>query len=311
MTYQKSKISDTGPSRARPKGTFRSIYPDLLIALIISFIVFALALSSNFTGAGQAVLGIAFVVFVPGYVLIAALFPRIESISNFERVSLSFGLSLAVTALVGLAISYSAAGVRVEPIVAGMAAVIVVLTIVATVRRHVLPVEDRFSIDLKKPLISLRQALFPEHGDRTNKALSIVLVIVVLASTLLLSYAISATKQGESFTELYILAQDGKASNYTSTLKMGKPNPLTVCIANHEKKDTTYNLVIALNDSKRSQSLYSHQLKLSDNETWKNTVNVTPDRAGENQKLEFLLYVEGNTSNLYRECYLWVNVTRA
>ena len=48
-------------------------------------------------------LGLVMVLFVPGYSLIAALFPRKNDLDGIERVALSFGLSIAVVPLIGLA----------------------------------------------------------------------------------------------------------------------------------------------------------------------------------------------------------------
>ncbi len=43
------------------------------------------------------VLGLAFILFFPGYVLICALFTRKEGLDLVERLALSMGLSIAVT----------------------------------------------------------------------------------------------------------------------------------------------------------------------------------------------------------------------
>ncbi len=51
------------------------------------------------------------VLFIPGYALIAALFPPgKEEIDTLERVALSFGLSIAVVPLIGLALNYTPPG---------------------------------------------------------------------------------------------------------------------------------------------------------------------------------------------------------
>ena len=60
------------------------------------------------------------ILFVPGYVLIAALFPSNREIDGIERVALSFGLSIAVVPLIGLALNYTPFGIRLDPIVASL-----------------------------------------------------------------------------------------------------------------------------------------------------------------------------------------------
>ena len=45
--------------------------------------------------------------FLPGYALIATLFPRKDDLDGIERIALSFGLSIAITPLLGLALNYT------------------------------------------------------------------------------------------------------------------------------------------------------------------------------------------------------------
>ncbi|HJJ86646.1 MAG TPA: DUF1616 domain-containing protein, partial [Methanocorpusculum sp.] len=47
------------------------------------------------------------ILFIPGYVLIAALFPEKKSIDGIERFALSVGLSIAVVPLIGLVLNYT------------------------------------------------------------------------------------------------------------------------------------------------------------------------------------------------------------
>jgi len=75
---------------------------DLIIIVIFSAVLVPLVEFSS--GALRIALGLVFVLFSPGYTLIAALFPRKSDIGGIERVALSFGLSIAVVPLIGLAL---------------------------------------------------------------------------------------------------------------------------------------------------------------------------------------------------------------
>ena len=55
----------------------------------------------------RILLGLPLVVFIPGYSLIAALFPNNDDITLTERIALSFGLSIAVVPLVGLGLNFT------------------------------------------------------------------------------------------------------------------------------------------------------------------------------------------------------------
>ena len=83
---------------------------DLLLIVALSIILLPLALVT--TGAARIVLGVLFVLFFPGYTLVAALFPARNSIGRIERLALSFGLSIAVVPLIGLGLNYTPWGIR-------------------------------------------------------------------------------------------------------------------------------------------------------------------------------------------------------
>ena len=68
-----------------------------LVLLVIVLITVITLFPSNIL---RIILGLPFVLFFPGYTLMAALFPRRESVSGIERLVLSFGLSIAVVALI-------------------------------------------------------------------------------------------------------------------------------------------------------------------------------------------------------------------
>lgn len=89
------------------------------------------------------VFGAILVLWLPGYVLVKALFPkeRVElkttaNLNIVERVALSIGLSLALVPLVGLLLNYTPWGVRLIPIVLSLFALTVAFATVAVAREH-------------------------------------------------------------------------------------------------------------------------------------------------------------------------------
>ena len=87
----------------------------------------------------RVLFGLPLVLFVPGYVLIAALFPRNDDLDWLERVALSFGLSIAVVPLIGLVLNYTPWGIRLDPVLVSLSAFVLVMAVAATVRRLTLP----------------------------------------------------------------------------------------------------------------------------------------------------------------------------
>ena len=59
----------------------------------------------------RIILGLPLVLFLPGYALIAALFIGEDDLDGIERIALSFGLSIAITHLFGLALKYTPFGI--------------------------------------------------------------------------------------------------------------------------------------------------------------------------------------------------------
>jgi hypothetical protein len=81
-------------------------------------------------------LGGAFVLFLPGFMLILALYPRGEELDGLERAALSVGLSLAIVPIVGLALNYTPWGIRLEPIVITLAFLVEGLAVVGVFRKY-------------------------------------------------------------------------------------------------------------------------------------------------------------------------------
>ncbi|MEM3694094.1 MAG: DUF1616 domain-containing protein [Candidatus Bathyarchaeia archaeon] len=86
------------------------------LVLLSILTVYASGLSP-IIGALRIVLGSIFVLFLPGYSLIEALYPGEGELSPLERLALSIGLSLALVPLVGLALNYTPWGIRLDPTV--------------------------------------------------------------------------------------------------------------------------------------------------------------------------------------------------
>ena len=87
--------------------------------------------------------------FLPGYSLIATLFPRKDDLDAIERIALSFGLSIAVTPLLGLALNYTPFGIRLTPVLIVLSVFTISLAISAYVKRSMIPEEDGFVAGFK------------------------------------------------------------------------------------------------------------------------------------------------------------------
>lgn len=137
-----------------------------------------------------------------------------------------------------------------------------------------------------------------------DKPLSIVLIIILIVAVAATIYIVVFPQPGEKFTEFYILGPNGKAGDYPTNLTAGESGNLTIGIVNHEYADTTYQLVVKINQT----ILEKENITLANNEKREIPFKFNSSK-GENQKLEFLLYKLPDTQNVYRSVYMYVNVT--
>lgn len=256
----------------------------------------------------RIILGLPMVLFLPGYALIAALFPGKTDLDGIERIALSFGLSIAVVPLIGLGLNYTPWGIRLIPILISLSLFTIIMCVVAVVRRSSLPEGSAFEVPFRKGYTNLKEEITKKPDNRLDRVLTIVLVISIIISVATLVYVIVTPKQGEKFTEFYILGPEGIADNYPVNYTLGESKPILVGIVNHEYETINYSLEIKLeNDTLPLQQDYE-TITLSHNQSWEKKIYIQPDRTGEDMKLQFLLYKEGNLSKSYRDLHLWIDV---
>lgn len=82
------------------------------------------------------ILGSVFVLFLPGYVTVQALFSGRRELDDIERFALSVGLSLAITPLMGLLLNYTPWGIRLDPIVLSLSIFTLALATIGTLRKY-------------------------------------------------------------------------------------------------------------------------------------------------------------------------------
>ena len=241
-------------------------------------------------------LGLPFLLFSPGYALIAALFSKKESLDGVERVALSFGLSIAVVPLIGLILNYTPWGIRLYPILVSITAFIAAMCGVAWFRRRRLAEDERFRVSFRVRLPSW------EGQSRLDRALSMVLALAITGAVVTLVYVIATPKVGERFTEFYILGTGGKAEGYPSELGPGESGEVILGIVNHEQEEMPYRVEVTL-DGGDELRLWLAEEKgaaaadgsiaveaLAHEEKWEGNVLFEPLKTGERLKLEFLLF---------------------
>jgi uncharacterized membrane protein len=81
------------------------------------------------------VLGTIFILFLPGYSFIKALFPA-KDLDSLEQIALSIGMSLVLVPITGLILNYTQWGIRTTPITLSLLALTAVLATAAIIREQ-------------------------------------------------------------------------------------------------------------------------------------------------------------------------------
>ncbi len=294
---------------------------DLLTCMLLALILIALVYLAP-DNAVRQVLGLIFVLFLPGYAASAALFPENDQIDGIERVALSFGLSIAIVPLIGLALNFTPWGIRLDPILATVSAFIIGVSLVGWYRRIRLPSDERFAIVVNFEMDFRGMPL-------VDRILTIGIVVMLIASVVVLTWAVATPRVGERFTQLAILGPGGMATDYPRNLTAGQDATVLLSIKSFEHRAQNYTLMIVLTnntDNSTTASQYSidwaqthsldpHQgivqnFSLQHLQYYNQTFEFDVTAPG-TWKLQFLLYTEGQplTQDAYREVHLWLNIS--
>ena len=276
-------------------------YVDLLAVAGLSLLLVALVLVVPSAKPLRIILGLPFVLFFPGYALMAALFPRREDLDSIERIALSLGLSIAVVPLIGLALNYSPWGIRLDPILAFITLFILLAVAIAAFRRRELEADEAFAIEIDTQLPKWSESRLPD------RLLAVGLAAALIALGVTGYFVATSSGSSESFTEFYVLGPGRMAEDYPSVITLGDDADVFVGVTNQEGEDTTYRFEVRI-DGDVTDELES--VHLVEGATWENRITIVPAHVGPGQKVEFLLYREGD-GDPYRNLHLFIDVESA
>ena len=269
---------------------------DLVLVIILALALVPLALFTS--GPLRIALGLLFVLFLPGYAFIAVLFPRDRDLDASERIALGFGMSIAIVPLIGFILNYTPWGISPGPVLISVASFIVIVSVIAMYRRWRLPDVQRFGIGLHGKF-----AGWSGRGT-LDKALAVILVLSAIGAIGMLTYAVAIPKVGERFTDFYVLGPEGMAGDYPRELVLGEEGKVILGVVNREHEEATYLVRIMVGGDKVQEI---GPISLAHEGKWEAAVAFTPGEAGENQKVEFLLF-KGGKGEPYQRVHFWLDV---
>lgn len=271
----------------------------VLVAIVVITLLL-LPVVTFTSGSLRIIFGLLFVIFFPGYTLLSALFPKRHDLGGIERLALSLGLSIAVVPLIVLILNYTPFGIRLYPIFISVTLFIIVTSAIAYYRQRKLPEADH-------PYFAFGVHL-PEWAGMTklNNIVFVSLIVAIFAAVGYLGYVIATPKQGEKFTEFYILGLGGKAEDYPREAIAGQPVYLLLSIVNHEQQPTSYRVEIRMRDEIINQLTTG---SLDHDQKWEEAINFIFRIPGEKQKVEFYLYKNDEIQPYFKDpLHLYIDV---
>jgi len=235
---------------------------ELLVINVCSLVLILIISFADIEGLRIA-LGLPFLLFFPGYTLIATLFPRKGDIGVAERTILSITLSVVVTPAVAFVLNFVWV-IELYPILVSLSLFIAVMSAAAWYRRRGVAQEDRLSVAIDLPL----------NGGGRHQALdrvvSVVLAVVFLGVIATVSYVVANPKEGEQFTGFYILG----AESQPTELAVGDEAIVALGITNHEQETMSYIVEVTIGGSLLKTT---NPIELGSGQKWEGEVKFVPN----------------------------------
>jgi uncharacterized membrane protein len=280
----------------------------------------------------RIVIVIPLVLFIPGYCLIAALFPKDGDLGLIERIMLSIGVSIAVVTLIGLGLNFTPWGIRLDPIVIFLTFFTYVMILVAIYQRAHIPTEKQFRIPFSAIVVRTGREIVPPEERGVDRFLSVVLILVMVTVIIGTVYVIVTPKEGgERFTEFYLLGEQQIAAYYPDQIITGQDYPIYVGVGNYENRDMVYTIETWLLHTEFDNMTNTSDIiamepndhlsfALAHNTTTIIPYNLSLKKTGYD-RVEFLLFnqsvpgLEVNGSDRinasYRDLHLWITAREA
>jgi len=279
---------------------------------------------------------------LPGYALVAALFPesrpiiarspdsqstffgrelggRSDESRTVVRLTLSVVASIAVSSLVGIALGTTIGFTRGQFAV-GLTSVTALSAVVALARRAPLDSEQRYAPAVGGRLVESTRSI--GRGGPIGGLVRLVVITSLLVSLGSAAYAVSVPQQGETPTELYLLTENETgeltASGYPSTLGAAEPQTLWVGVQNNERVEQQFTVVVTIDRvvtaDNRSVVIEQSEVDRFSNtlvpgQWWRQPYKVDSQLSGSNLRLTHYLYrgdapAEPTAEGAYRVTYI-------
>ena len=314
----------------------------LIVLYVAAMAALVLSTPAGVPGPLRVLAGLPLLLFLPGYVLLAVLYPGQwrdatteagtgrpsvldrEGLTWGERAAISFAASLALLPMLAVVLSVARLPLDPVPITLSLGAVTVLGAVVGALRRLQLPPSRRFRLPLHRWWTEIRRGTVeaPSTGDAL---LNVLLVLALVGALTGLAYGLAAPPSGPGYTEPALLTeQDGElvTGNYTTEFAPGESAPMVFSVENQEGGERSYTTVVVLERVRGSgenftvverEELTRLSMTVADGEIARERHTVSPTMRGEDLRLSYYLYVGDAPDSVSdaradKHLYIWVSV---
>lgn len=293
------------------RAAFGDLLFGLLVALTIDYVLFTMQ-TDVFV---STVLVLPLFLFIPGYSLLAALFPstgstaevstlrgpqrmRATGIDLVERLVLSYVVSLAILPILGVGLAATPVGLTRASLFAALTIVVVVAVPVAIVRRSGVPAERQFSLPIATWLGDLRSWL--GDGTATDSLVNLALVVCVVGAVAMVGFAVLSPPASSQYSQMSLLTESDSgelvAGQLPDQVAVGEEIPVVLEVTNQHDQAQQYSVVVQLQRVNENggvterRQLDQFQQRVEGGSSWRHPHTVTVPTSGDRLRVTYLLY---------------------
>lgn len=295
--------------------TARQIPWYLIASILISLSALALAnlLAEPLKEEGSY-LALTMVILIPGYLAVLFLFPAGGDLDLSRRLLFSLVASLLLAGLISLLLYLTPRGLEPASLATILSFLTLFLAAVTYLRWSSLPRSRRFIIGAKRGYRSRRTSghVFPSLINRRSPLQIALATVLILAGLSLAIYhyhpEMNLFSSPQRYTELEVTWPkseiDGSSKEQYTTLTAGRELEARARIENHEGSPVNYSLRLVFDNS----TIFVKGLRLEDNETWDSMLLFVLGGQPGRQRLDLLLFKEGESTAPYKSESLLVDL---
>ena len=251
-------------------------------------------------------IGLVIALLLPGYVLLAALYPRRQDLDIIDRFALSIGASVALLPLMALLLDRLPWGIRPLPIALTLAIWLVSIATVAAWRRARLVPHMEAGLPPSPAVLNRR---WKQLGRRRWPIIGVGIALIVCLTGV--GMLIGDVYRAPEPTAFYAVGSAGLMQDYPRQTVVGQSVEVTIGVGQSTTDDANYRVEIWVVDpsSSERQELLERtaSFEVAAGQRVERSLTWRMPHSGDDRRVDIIL-LRGNDTTPYRSLILWLNV---